>query len=792
MTRFAADVPQVGPSALEPCEGWIEVTDEVLTEACTHDQILLYLRGEPPTWGLVHQGHTAHRDVAAKGLRVLETDNRAALLLEGAGGEGKTTTMMQIGLGLRERGYRVLFAPEPSKDVIAGLGRYNGPIALLIDEADHLHDVGALIQFARGREKPTRLVLAARSNAWGGAGGLIERVPIGLLSRAEADAIAKKLLDAGAAPPTWRAALADRIYNESRGFLLEAMLIATRGESLTKILQSAVGEVSLWPDGHDLLLALGIVAALEGHLNERGEHPYVCSQRLFEEALGVSRQEADRRRRKLVGELRLGRVGDRRVETRNPVISRELLWILFEGSAPPLEELDVLKRIIRAAGRLGSEEPSAAELLSILPVIYQRQGRLEMARELARIASEALPKDAPARPARTPLESDAGDLPKAPPLFEKAPPKAHNAAHPKAPNRLDMPDAQPKETQEQPLFSWIHLTDIHFGHGAPAHRWDQKLVLRALRADIAAAQKEGIPAPDALFVTGDIAFSGAEAQYNDATAWLLDVASAAGLDASRVFLVPGNHDVDRSVDKDRGVARLLKALRDGDDELDTALADATDRANLARRMLAYFTFAERFAPVCLASPAPSLPERLLGFSHRLDARGELAVRLLGLNSALLSAGDDDQGKLRVGNEALNRAIETIKPGELVFILSHHPIRNAWLADQSAIASWLKANAHVHLSGHVHEADTEEARSGGGKHFVFITSGAAHGERQKDPATPTGHGYSFGAVVPGARAGELLIRVWPRIFSDKNKDFRADLDNIPRGATYAEHAVHLVR
>ena len=58
---------------------------------------------------------------------------------------------------------------------------------------------------------------------------------------------------------------------------------------------------------------------------------------------------------------------------------------------------------------------------------------------------------------------------------------------------------------DETLFGWIHLSDIHFGHGDASHGWDQDLVMAALRRDIA-----GKPAPvrvDAIFVTGDIAFA---------------------------------------------------------------------------------------------------------------------------------------------------------------------------------------------------------------------------------------------------------------------------------------------
>ena len=32
--------------------------------------------------------------------------------------------------------------------------------------------------------------------------------------------------------------------------------------------------------------------------------------------------------------------------------------------------------------------------------------------------------------------------------------------------------------------SWIHLSDLHFGHGDAHHRWDQQLVLDELSQDI--------------------------------------------------------------------------------------------------------------------------------------------------------------------------------------------------------------------------------------------------------------------------------------------------------------------
>lgn len=166
------------------------------------------------------------------------------------------------------------------------------------------------------------------------------------------------------------------------------------------------------------------------------------------------------------------------------------------------------------------------------------------------------------------------------------------------------------------------------------------------------------------------------------------------------------------------------------------------------------------------------------------------MRLLGLNSALLSASDLDRGRLRLGMEPLARSLETVQPDELVVVLTHHPLRDGWLADQSTVLAWLQANAHVHLAGHLHAADVEETRSGSGGRFLRITAGAAHGDPQPE-GIPAGHGYSFAAVVPGPGPGELSLRLWPRRWSDKNKDFRPDQECLPRGRAHAEHSLRLV-
>jgi 3',5'-cyclic AMP phosphodiesterase CpdA len=344
--------------------------------------------------------------------------------------------------------------------------------------------------------------------------------------------------------------------------------------------------------------------------------------------------------------------------------------------------------------------------------------------------------------------------------------------------------------EEQTLFSWVHLSDIHIGHGDTSHGWNQKLVLEALRRDV--ASKPGPERVDWILVTGDVGFSGAGRspdEYTRAAEWLRALAAAASIDPRWVWIVPGNHDVNRGVDAERSVGRLVDGLRSDRESLDTVLADAGDRALLAKRMSAYLEFAKGFAPWALEDALPEAPRRLF-WTRRIKLPSGLRVRLVGLNTALLSRDDTDQGKLKLGNEQLADALlAPLDEGEVVIGLSHHPLTSGWLSDEKEALGWIRSYAHLHLSGHVHEAESVDLRSGAGGEFVHVVAGAAHGEKMpKD--VPAGHGYNYGEIVHTG-GGVLELRVWPRRWSEQNKEFRADVDSVPKdnmrkGLPFARH------
>jgi hypothetical protein len=50
--------------------------------------------------------------------------------------------------------------------------------------------------------------------------------------------------------------------------------------------------------------------------------------------------------------------------------------------------------------------------------------------------------------------------------------------------------------------------------------------------------------------------------------------------------------------------------------------------------------------------------------------------------------------------------------------------------------------------------------------------------------PATHGYSFGALH--ASGGDVILRVYPRLWADPKKSFVVDVNNVPEGKSHAEH------
>jgi hypothetical protein len=228
------------------------------------------------------------------------------------------------------------------------------------------------------------------------------------------------------------------------------------------------------------------------------------------------------------------------------------------------------------------------------------------------------------------------------------------------------------------LFGWIHLSDLHVGHGDTGYQAEQRLVLDVLADDIRAQVSEIGRSlekpnwrPDTLIVSGDIAFSANvrdSSEYEQASDWLLSVAKEVGIPQTEILMVPGNHDIRRLArENDRAAFRLIKLLREGDERIDDALSSPDDRGHLLGRAAAFTNFAERISPI---HSGLSSEKDFFSWVRNYERSG-IQIRVAGVNSALLCNDDGDMKRLALGFKALASAFDSgSRPSSHAPWLSH--------------------------------------------------------------------------------------------------------------------------
>ena len=262
--------------------------------------------------------------------------------------------------------------------------------------------------------------------------------------------------------------------------------------------------------------------------------------------------------------------------------------------------------------------------------------------------------------------------------------------------------------------TYIHLSDLHFGQetGSDLHLHEdvrERLIEDARNL----TARESNSAVDGIIVTGDIAFSGKQSQYQQAGQWLERLREAVNCELKGVFLVPGNHDVDRD-EISSGCEALLEKIKEcGEEQLERYLQDPLDSEVLYRRFKSYRDFAEAYAcPIDTASGYTVDRQVPVGPRHSL--------RFIGANSALVcSPTSDEDRQLLLG--ARQRTFPLNAREELV-VLCHHPLH--WLRDSTDASQFVRARARVFISGHTHERSSRVERNESTGDLVFISAGAA--------------------------------------------------------------------
>jgi predicted phosphodiesterase len=252
------------------------------------------------------------------------------------------------------------------------------------------------------------------------------------------------------------------------------------------------------------------------------------------------------------------------------------------------------------------------------------------------------------------------------------------------------------------------------------------------------------PSPQLLFVTGDLTQSGKPDQFLSVSTFLDTLLTATGLSKDRLFVLPGNHDVDRT-----HVAQLTRTLSTEDESV--AYFAAKSRKYHFDKFTAFSNWHNSYFGATNAWIVDRTVQQPLVIT--IDGT---RIGILRINSSLFSAGDDDFGKLWIGRRCLHEALQETHAltADYWIALTHHPL--SWLhpSERRNIKSELTAHVDCLLHGHLHDTDVESVAGLNGT-VVQLAAGATYQTRE----------YLNSALFSSLDAEQDTISVLPITYHD---------------------------
>lgn len=302
--------------------------------------------------------------------------------------------------------------------------------------------------------------------------------------------------------------------------------------------------------------------------------------------------------------------------------------------------------------------------------------------------------------------------------------------------------------------TWLHLSDWH----QKGEDFDRQVVRDALIDDIKARENRidaRLSHIDFIIFSGDAAWSGKKAEYEAAKRYLFDpVLKAANLGPDKLFIVPGNHDLDRGVVGGMLPPQLQKPF-ESREQANEWLTDLRKRQLLLSPFDDFRQFVESYTLQKSAEYAYIvLPEN----------SAEKKVAILCLNSAWMcgrhidAKGDvDDKGFLTLGEPQIHSALREIDSADIKIVVLHHHFDWLKLFDRDLIGKKVKKAAHFILLGHDHTQKVEVVKSTEGN-YVIVPAGASY-DRRRSEMLCYDNAYNFVHLDCETGRGEVYLRRW---------------------------------
>lgn len=308
------------------------------------------------------------------------------------------------------------------------------------------------------------------------------------------------------------------------------------------------------------------------------------------------------------------------------------------------------------------------------------------------------------------------------------------------------------------IIRWLHLSDFHVGKDDYAVPNMFTHIIEHVGKMVSAGSK-----PDFIFITGDVADKGKLKEYESFNLeFLLALQESTGIDFEKsVFIVPGNHDADRT--KNKAFTRE-EMLDPKEHYFDPTAEGLVLREIILPRFKIYETndwSAQKGLWVSSEAGA---------FAHCIE--DDFKVGIVGINTAWLNKDKNDKENLTPGKHLVEQILEKIKDCPLKIVLGHHPLDWFNPLERKMLTALFGKHSVLYLHGHLHDAWAEPAYGSGGQFFT-VQSGAAFQARE-------GERWRNGFVWAEVDVDAQVLRLQPWEWSAEHQDWCLVADAFPPG------------
>lgn len=308
---------------------------------------------------------------------------------------------------------------------------------------------------------------------------------------------------------------------------------------------------------------------------------------------------------------------------------------------------------------------------------------------------------------------------------------------------------------------WLHISDLHFGGGE--------------NAEWVMLQKElAFPKIDFLVFTGDL-HDFTSGSFEVGLKFIQYVMEKYKLTAKNVFMVPGNHDVNFTEEKESGAFKEFAAKRLG--EIKNSRADVLDRKGEP--------LTERFSDYCDAV-GKIYGENTFPFAGVFCREWGGRVNIIHLNTALLSNSNTHMEQI-VDTTAL-AALEPKNPRLPAVVLAHHNFYEI-SKDQKELLKDLfqRLNVRAYLHGDLHQQVENSILLRDGREIPCIAAPSIYRNPADSHAETGAYLYEWDLESPQGKV-KIIPYVWAKRKWTKGESIIGsfDMQDIEKGLWETEY------